>query len=125
MINRKGFLRSRIKSIRDALSGVRFALLTQKNMWIHLVATGIVVIMGFWFGISLTEWTLLTLTISIVFVAETVNTAIEKLSDCITTDYDKNIGVVKDVAAGAVLLAAIFAVVIGLLVFIPYLCEIF
>lgn len=125
MINSKGFLVSRIRSIRDALSGVRFALLTQKNMWIHLVATGIVVIMGFWLCITITEWALLTLTISLVFVAETVNTSIEKLSDCITTDYDEKIGIVKDVAAGAVLLSAIFAVVIGLLVFIPYLCKIF
>jgi diacylglycerol kinase (ATP) len=114
-----------MKSFRDAFRGIGFAIRTQKNMHIHLIATGLVLALGFCFSISKTEWALLTFAIGLVLVAETFNTSIEKLSDCITKDYDKNIGIVKDVAAGAVLLAAIFAVGIGLLVFIPYLCEIF
>lgn len=119
------FLMSRIKSIQDAFRGIWFVIRTQKNMCVHLIATGIVIASGFWFGITLTEWALLILTISLVLVAETLNTAVEKLSDCLTTDYNKKIGNVKDIAAGAVLVSAIFAVVIGLFVFIPYLCEIF
>ena len=98
-------------------------LRTQANARIHLLATGLVIAAGFALHVTRAEWIALAFAIGIVWVAEGVNTAIEILADRITRDRDEQIGRAKDVASGAVLLAAITAAVVGLIVLGPHLCS--
>ena len=92
---------------------------------IHAVATVLVVISGFIFGISVSEWCVVLLCIGTVLSAEAVNTAIEKVCDAVTEKYDKRIGIAKDVAAGAVLILAIISVIIAAVIFIPKIAMYF
>ena len=93
---------------------------TQANARIHLLATGLVIAAGFAFHVTRGEWTALAFAIGIVWTAEAVNTALEGLADRISREHDEAIRRAKDVAAGAVLLAAITAAVIGSLVLGPH-----
>jgi diacylglycerol kinase (ATP) len=115
-----GFWRGRGKSFACALRGIAVLLRTQTNARIHLLATVLVVAAGFMFRISRGEWVPLAFAIGIVWIAEAVNTAIEALADRITRENDDAIRRAKDVAAGAVLLAAITAAIIGLLILGPH-----
>lgn len=115
-----GFWRGRGKSFACALRGIAVLLRTQMNARIHLLATVLVVVAGFAFRISRGEWVPLAFAIGIVWIAEAVNTAIEALADRITRENDDAIRRAKDVAAGAVLLAAITAAIIGLLILGPH-----
>lgn len=115
-----GFWRGRGKSFACALRGIAVLLRTQTNARIHLLATVLVVAAGFVFRISRGEWVPLAFAIAIVWIAEAVNTAIEALADRITRENDDAIRRAKDVAAGAVLLAAITAAIIGLLILGPH-----
>ena len=115
-----GFWRRRGKSFACALRGIAVLLRTQTNARIHLLATVLVVAAGFVFRISRGEWVPLAFAIGIVWIAEAVNTAIEALADRITRENDDAIRRTKDVAAGAVLLAAITAAIIGLLILGPH-----
>lgn len=92
---------------------------TQHNAWIHLAAALLVIFAGFYFSISEIEWIAVTLAIGFVFSAEAFNTSIEWLVDKISPEYDPVAGKIKDVAAGAVLIAAIAAAVTGIIVFYP------
>ena len=113
--------RGRIRSVSHALSGISVMLSGQHNAWIHLVATILVLAAGFFFDVSRIEWCILVLAIVSVWVAEALNTAVELLCDVASPDFHPLVKKSKDIAAGAVLLCAIGAVVIGLLVFGPYL----
>lgn len=97
---------------------------TQHNFWIHLTIAVLVIIAGFFFCISLTEWVLVVLAIGLVLSAETFNSAIEQLTDLISPDFHPRAGRVKDLAAGAVLLTAMAAALIGLLIFVPKIMAI-
>lgn len=114
----------RVRSFRFALTGIWTMLKTQHNAWVHLCATLTVLIAGLLFNITLSEWGLLILAIIAVWSAEALNTAFEFLADVASPDFHPLVEKAKDVAAGAVLISAIGACVIGLLVFIPYLLNI-
>jgi diacylglycerol kinase (ATP) len=114
------YIKKRIKSFQYGFNGIRFAL-SEPNMVIHLVATVLVVSAGFFFRVSNVEWMFLVLAIGFVIAAETTNTAIEKLTDLVSPGYNEQAGRVKDMAAGAVLISAITAVIVGLIVFLPKL----
>ena len=118
-------LRKRIKSFGYAIKGLEVFFKTQIHAQIHATATVLVVIAGFYFHITTTEWCLIVLASASVLCAEAMNTAIELLTDLVSPDYHTLAGKVKDVAAGAVLLIAIGAAVIGILIFFPYLCRLF
>ncbi|WP_313756366.1 diacylglycerol kinase [Tissierella sp.] len=106
-----------IDSFNYAVSGIIIALKTEKNMRIHyLIAIG-VIILSLFFDFSRTEFLLLLFAISLVVVAEMVNTALERVIDLITQDYHPLARLVKDVAAGAVLIAAINSIIVGYLLF--------
>lgn len=111
---------ARIRSFKFAFKGLWYLLSTQHNAWIHTFATIVVVILAFVFHISMTDWCLLILTIVAVLTAEAFNTAIESLADAVITEHNPLIEKAKDVAAGAVLITAIGAVIIGCFIFIPY-----
>ncbi len=104
---------------KHAGEGVLYAIRTQRNFRIHLVATVLVVSMGMWLRLPGTSWAILALMIGLVLVTEMINTAAEALVDLASPDYHPLAKLVKDVAAGAVLVIAITAVVVGLIVLGP------
>jgi len=114
-------LSARIKSIKYALEGMFLVLKTQHNAWIHATATLLVIALGISVSLTSTEWLLLVLSISVVWVAESFNTALEYLADAITKDFHSSIKNAKDISAGAVLISAIGSVIIGLIIFVPKL----
>lgn len=96
---------------------------TQHNSWIHLLAIVCVIALGLYLELSLREWSFLSFAIGLVLVAEMINTAIEFLGDAITEEQNDNIKNAKDVAAGAVLIAAIIAIATACFIFIPKLIS--
>jgi diacylglycerol kinase len=109
------------KGFSFAVSGIRQAVASQRNMRIHFGVAFVVAAAGFYFEISITEWGLVLLAIGLVISAELMNTAIETLVDLIEPGKNPKAGRIKDIAAGSVLIAAICALGIGLLVFLKYL----
>jgi diacylglycerol kinase (ATP) len=116
-------LSERAASFRHAFRGIGTVIRTQHNAWIHLVATVIAIALGFYVTLSAMEWCVIVVAIALVWVTEAVNTAIEFLADEVTRERREGIGHAKDVGAGAVLLAAIAALVLGALVFVPHLLR--
>lgn len=119
MTTQKFSFRKRLQSFQYAFEGIYFFILTQHNAWIHLVCAFGVIFLGFWYQINTFEWILLIFAISFVLMAEAFNTAIEQLADMVLKEMHPQIKIIKDVAAGAVLIAAIGAALIGLLIFLP------
>jgi len=97
----------------------------QHNAWLHALATVLVLAAGFLFRISTKEWGLIILAIIAVWTAEALNTAFEFLADITSPGADPRVMKAKDIAAAAVLVAATGALATGLLVFVPYLAELF
>ena len=116
---REGFLKNRIKSIGFALRGALFLIRTERSIKIQVVIALLVTAAGFYYEISTTEWIVQVLAIALVLGVEGLNTAIEKIADYIQPQYDQKIGFIKDISAGAVMLVAIAAAVIGLIIYIP------
>lgn len=116
-------LPARLKSFVYALSGLGFMLRTQHNAWIHLVATMAVITCGLWLRIDGSDWRWIVLAIALVWAAEIVNTAFEHLCDVVQPEFHISVKTAKDVAAAAVLVAAVAAAIIGALVFLPYLTH--
>ena len=114
-------LSARIRSFRHALRGIGVTLATQHNAWIHAVATTITVAAGVGLRISRAEWLAVVLAIMAVWTAEALNTAFEALCNVASPEFHPLVERAKDVAAGAVLISAIGAAVIGLVVFAPRL----
>ena len=114
-----GFWRSRLRSFRFAASGVREMIRMGGNARIHFAATVAVIIAAIFLNVTAGEWAALVLAIGLVWAAEGLNTAIEILADRISRERDEFIGRAKDAAAGAVLLAAIAAAIVGVLVLGP------
>lgn len=114
-----------IKSISNALAGIIQMVKQERNMRIHLSFASVVVIFALVLKISRTEWMFIIFAIGFVLVSEGINSALEKASDAITLQENRFIKAAKNMAAGAVLLAVITAVIIGLIVFIPHLLDVF
>ena len=108
-----------------AFRGLVFLLRTQANARIHLLATVVVVVAGFVCQLSSGEWIALVGAIGLVWTTEALNTAIETVVDLVSPDYHVLAGRAKDIAAGAVLCAAVTAVIIGVLIFGPHLLALF
>jgi diacylglycerol kinase len=119
------FIKRRIHAFSCALRGVYFAFTTQFNYIIHLSVTVLVNLAAWYFELSAFEWMLIWLCIGFVLCAETVNTAIEKMVDLAEPKHNPAAGLVKDIAAGAVLIAAISSAVVGFIIFLPRLAELF
>ena len=110
---------ARVRSIRHALAGLGLMLRTQHNAWIHLAVTIVVVLAGLILGLTTESWLALILAIAIVWIAEALNTSFELLCDVASPDFHPLVKAAKDVAAGAVLLSAIAAAIVGTIVFLP------
>jgi diacylglycerol kinase (ATP) len=110
---------ARLRSFQHAIRGMGIMLRTQHNAWIHALATVAALVAGLALGISRGEWLAILLSIMAVWVAEALNTAFESLCDVASPEFHPAVERAKDVAAGAVLIAAIVAVWVGVLVFGP------
>lgn len=107
-------------SLRNAWNGVMAAFVTQPNFRIHFAAFIIANVLSYVLHIGILEYISIVVVSAIVFVCEMVNTAIEALGDEVADgNYKKFVGIAKDVSAGAVLISAFFAIIIGILVFGP------
>lgn len=111
-------------SFKFALEGIVHAFRTQRNFKIHSAITLAVVVAGAVLGVSTDQWAILVLTIALVFVAELVNTSLEAVVDHVSPEFHALAKVAKDCAAGAVFVAAMMAVIIGLLVLGPKLVDV-
>ena len=110
-----------MKQFAFAMQGIQHLFTYERNGRIQLVLASLVIITGLILHVSPIEWCILLLCIALVLACEMINTAIEKLCALVSTDYHPLIKVIKDVAAGAVLWTALFAAIIGLLIFVPHL----
>jgi len=115
----KKIISERIKSIGYALEGLKTLFKKEPNAIIHGAITLMVIFLGFYFEVSKTEWITLLIMIGLVFSLELINTAIENLCNLISMEKNVQIKRIKDLSAAAVLVAAIIAVLIGCIVFIP------
>jgi undecaprenol kinase len=112
-------------SFRYAARGIVSVLRTEKSFRIQLSLAALSIIAGFLFRISLIEWLFILLVICVVLCLEVINTAFELIIDMVTEEYRIIAEHIKNIAAGAVLIASVIALIIGLIIFIPYLVELF
>lgn len=112
------------KSFGYAFQGIFNTIRTERNIKIHCAAAILVTIFGIWLQISKTEWMICFVLFGLILALELVNTAVEATVDLFTEERKPLAKKAKDAAAGAVLIAAIFAAVIGILIFIPKLLEV-
>jgi diacylglycerol kinase len=119
----RDFLVSRWRSFGHAIRGWIYVLRTQQNAWVHAVAALLVCLLGLWLGLPPRDWAVIVLTITMVFAAEFVNTAIEAVVDMASPAKHPLAKVGKDVGAAAVLIAALSAIMVGLLILGPLLWE--
>jgi diacylglycerol kinase (ATP) len=113
------FLQSRFRSFGYAFRGFWYVLRTQRNAWIHAVIATIVFILSLWLRLDARDWTIIILTTAMVFTAEFLNTAIEAVVDLASPEKHPLAKVGKDVGAAAVLIAALAAVLVGILILGP------
>jgi diacylglycerol kinase (ATP) len=122
MMNSKKFsILNRLKSFKYAINGLIYVLKTQHNAWLHLAISILVICAAFLLKINATDWRWLIIAITLVWFAETINTAFEFVCDVVSPELRQSVQAAKDIAAGAVLLCAIGATMLGLSIFLPYL----
>lgn len=117
------FLRSRLTSLMYAFAGWAYVLRTQRNAWIHAIASLIAFALAAWLRLGYQDWALLIVAVALVWMAEFINTALEAVVDLHSPQQHPLAKVGKDVGAAAVLIAAFAAVAIGLLVLGPPLAD--
>ncbi len=113
------FLKGRLKSLKFALRGAWLLITTEHSIMVQFSIGILISILGFFMNLSPIEWMFQLLAIGMVLVAESLNTGIEKLCDFVHPDYHNKIGFIKDISAGAATFAAIIAVIIGLIIYLP------
>jgi len=113
------FLGKRLKGGVYAYKGAVHLIKNEASIQVQLCVAIVVTFAGFYFEITKTEWIIQLLAIGLVLSIEAVNTAIEEISNFVHPDYNKKIGTIKDVAAGAVFFAAIIAIIIAACIYIP------
>ena len=109
------------ESFRNAFHGIVLCVKSERNMKIHCFAAGMVILFGFLLHISLTEWCICLTLFGLVMALELVSTSVEAAVDLVTDEWKELAGKAKDMAAGAVLAAAIMAAAAGLIIFLPKL----
>ncbi|MCS7074925.1 MAG: diacylglycerol kinase family protein [Bacteroidia bacterium] len=110
---------TRLAAFKYAFQGIAYLIRSQTNAKIHLSITIVVIVCGFYFNLEKSEWLWLNFAISIVWISETINTAIEELTNLVSPDFHILAKRAKDLGAAATLLAAIFAAITGMMIFFP------
>jgi diacylglycerol kinase len=109
-----------IDSFKYAMNGLVIVFREERNFKIHIIASIVVIILAAYLEVSNQDFAILVIAIALVLIAEVFNTVVESILDFISPEYDFNVKKIKDLAAGAVFLAATFAIIIGVLVFSPH-----
>ncbi|WNM18468.1 diacylglycerol kinase [Flavobacterium capsici] len=117
------FITGRLKSVRYTIIGARKLITTEHSVMVQFSIAILLIIAGFYFDISREEWMMQILATGLVLAIEGMNTAVEKICDFIHPEYHEKIGFIKDIAGGAVLFAAIASIAVGLLIYVPKLCN--
>ena len=117
------FLKGRLRSFRYAFKGLWILVRTEHSIIVQLGVAILITFAGFWLNISSIEWIAQILAIGLVLVSESLNTAIEKMCDFVHPEFSDRIGRIKDIAAGGVIFAAITAIAIGFVIYLPKLLE--
>ncbi|HJT74360.1 MAG TPA: diacylglycerol kinase family protein [Chitinophaga sp.] len=117
------YLRQRARSFMFAFQGVAAFLRSEPHARIHAVVTVLVIVAGWYFRISVNQWIAVLIVTGMVWITEMLNTVIEKIMDHLSPEYHPQVKWIKDVAAGAVLVAAIVAAVTGFVIFVPMLLK--
>ncbi len=113
------FITGRLKSVSFAVHGAIKLVTTEHSIMVQFFIAIIMTAVGFYLQITATEWLFQILAIGLVMSIEGINTAVEKIADFIHPDFHEKIGFIKDIAAGAVFFAAVTAVAIGLIIYLP------
>ncbi|MDR0537060.1 MAG: diacylglycerol kinase family protein [Tannerellaceae bacterium] len=124
MDSKKELLKKRLAGFKYAFRGVKL-LKHEHNARLHGIIGACVIVAGFLLNISRSEWIAVVIACGCVPAAEALNTAIERLADIVEPEYSEAVRNIKDIAAGGVLLMALAAAVVGLIVFVPRLAELF
>jgi diacylglycerol kinase (ATP) len=119
--DKDSFIINRLKSVGYAFKGMLILIKTEASIKIQVVIAIVVTIAGFYYDISNTEWIVQIAMIGLVMSIEGVNTAIEYIADFIHPDHHPKIGLIKDIAAGAVFIASVVAVIIAAIIYFPKL----
>ncbi|WP_299219138.1 diacylglycerol kinase family protein [uncultured Aquimarina sp.] len=115
------FITGRLRGCGYALKGALILLKTEPSIQVQAVIAIIMTALGFYMNITATEWILQIFAIGLVMSIEGLNTSVEAIADFIHPDFHNKIGFIKDIAAGAVFIAAIVAVIVGCIIYVPYL----
>lgn len=118
-------LNRRIQSFKYAFRGLAYLFSSQWNARFHLFAAGMAVLLGYMLNINTSEWCWIVCMIGLVLAGEALNTALEATLDALHPEHHPLVGKAKDVAAGAVLLLAFTAILVGMLIFVPKLTDFF
>jgi diacylglycerol kinase (ATP) len=113
------FISGRIKSVSYAAKGAYLLITTEHSIMVQFFIGILISIFGYFMNISTSEWLFQTLAIGLVMSVEGINTAVEKIADFMHPNYHEKIGFIKDISAGAVFFAALTAIAIGLIIYIP------
>ncbi|WP_316829741.1 diacylglycerol kinase family protein [Pedobacter aquatilis] len=119
--NQKFSVRARIKSFKYAFNGLILFFKSEHNARIHLLAAVFAIALSIYLKLSYLEWIAILVVISVVFIAELLNSSIEKLADIVSPEIHPKIKIIKDLAAGAVLVAAFLAIAVAGFIFLPKL----
>lgn len=119
----KEYLKDRVRNFGYAFEGVYVFFRTEVHAKIHLVATAVVLVVALLLELSKTEWLFVFLAVFLVLITEMINSCIERTMNLIKTEYDPRIKIIKDMAAGFVLLAAIFAIIVAGVIVVPKLIH--
>lgn len=119
MDKKKSFLANRLKSVGYAFRGALLLLNKEASIKIQFFIALLITAAGFFFNISSTEWIVQLLAIGLVMSMEGINTAVEEIANFIHPEHNNKIGLIKDIAAGAVFFASISAIIIGLIIYLP------
>lgn len=125
MNSKKFSFTERLKSFRYAFKGIGFLVSGEHNAWIHCFAAVLVIVCGYLLELSSIEWIAVIFAIGFVFAMEAINSSVEALCDFVSPEHRPVISKVKDLAAGAVLIAAITAALIGGIIFFPKIIVLF
>jgi diacylglycerol kinase len=119
------FIKNRLKGFVYAVKGALILLKKEESIQVQLFIALLVIVAGFYFDITATEWMFQLLAIGLVLSIEGLNTAVEEIANFVHPDYHNKIGLIKDIAAGAVFFAAVIAVAIAVIIYTPYVLEYF
>ncbi len=117
--------RSFLRSMMYAKTGIIHFIKSEPNSRLHILATIVAISAGIWFKIDRFSWVALVLCIGLVWSAEMFNTAIEKIMNMISPEKNDQVRIIKDMAAGAVLIAAIISLITGIIIFYPHILQLF